>query len=723
MQVSKYCLFIYFLFIALNSFSQDSLTISQVPAMRQLHHAYIARSLQQIDSLKSGSNEPFDAVIDQSAIQINRIKYCVESMEEISQNDKYRWLRGINELLTGFLSVYRSNPSFKAQYANLVNVYEMAFHLALKGESIEPLVKTVLPDIGVMLINNFALNDNSGITASEDWIVFKKYQAVPEKILSSLSGNPNNRYADSLIYIAGIRNPEELYRYAAVPDKLGKLIQQHPHPFIHLVAQLAATPLGRMYFPFLDNLYTGEITVDSIAPYISIDSSAGYYQLLVRTKLRYAERIRQGDTVFAMEALNVKLKSKAMETFVNVINALHDQPNLSLRFKCLENLSPVELYYLAVFGADELYTSSFVKGIYPRIFSRMRIPRSDSLLKLVNYDHYKKFIKISAAYNLLDDFLSRMSYVDAEKIIINFVDDLEKPNSLEDAVDVAETYASIANPAIRQLILLHIQHELNRCKLIGSEKGTHIYSILNLIFQSISKGGKTDLYEQLGIFSVEELPLKSLRDSQSGKIAIQQFFYGDKDGLMGYQAFLQKFKNPAWRIIQKKYWVEVNSVKGVPITIYANLPLNELEELDEKAQDSLIEYFGIHQISPSIVIHRGHSYYVNHTIKRLSSDAKLVILGSCGGYQKLNEIFEICPGAHIISSKQIGTGAINQQLVYTITETLRNAQSLNWRQIWAALSIQFKHLNKDQFDDYIPPYKNLGAIFILAYQKKTEQNY
>ena len=52
-------------------------------------------------------------------------------------------------------------------------------------------------------------------------------------------------------------------------------------------------------------------------------------------------------------------------------------------------------------------------------------------------------------------------------------------------------------------------------------------------------------------------------------------------------------------------------------------------------------------------IKRGHSYYLQETINRLPSTAKIVLLGSCGGYQKLNDILNICPTAQIISSKQV----------------------------------------------------------------------
>ena len=31
-----------------------------------------------------------------------------------------------------------------------------------------------------------------------------------------------------------------------------------------------------------------------------------------------------------------------------------------------------------------------------------------------------------------------------------------------------------------------------------------------------------------------------------------------------------------------------------------------------------------------------------------------------------------------------------------------------------------KREDKEKFDDYVPPYKNLGAIFIMAYNKAVE---
>jgi hypothetical protein len=51
-------------------------------------------------------------------------------------------------------------------------------------------------------------------------------------------------------------------------------------------------------------------------------------------------------------------------------------------------------------------------------------------------------------------------------------------------------------------------------------------------------------------------------------------------------------------------------------------------------------------------------------------------------------------------------------------------KKLVWKDMWASLSKVFsKDSNRElreSWEDYIPPYKNLGAIFIKAYNKKMD---
>ncbi len=708
------------LLISMVASAQEEPLVPPVPAMRQLHHEYIIRSLEKIDSLHLSEDKIASKKMLETRWLVTGMRAAIEKNEKLSDNVRYKWLRGVNEVLTGFITAWQAKNIPAEMYPDLIESFDASMRLEWNEISIEPIIKAGLIETGNILVENFALKDNIGLAAAKDVLVLKQCQKSPLRILPILSRYPRNRYADSLITAAGLRDPEELYSYAAASNAFGKKIQSVNHPFVKLVSRLALTRTGRMYFPFLDNIYKGVTPMDSITPFVISDTSLGYYKLLVKTRIQYAERMQHGDTPMAVKTLTAKLKSKAIEGFINEINALHNNADSKVRFKKLEGLSPVELYYLAVLGEQEIYTSSFVSGVYPRIFSRMAIPRSDSLLLLVKHDYYKKFIKIAAAYNVLDDFLGRMDQKDAEQLIIGFVDKLDRTNSLEDAVDVADSYASIYNPELRKLILFHIQHELQRCKDQNAGRGEIIYSLLKTIFLSLDSTSNIDIAATLGIMPVYELPLKSLMDRSSGRIVMQQFFYGDKDGGVVFNAFLNKFRNANWKIVKKSQWVEVISVKGSPVTIYSNLPLDEKLELDEQSQDSLIDYLDQQNIHPAIVIHRGHSYYVNHTIKKLPHTAKLILLGSCGGYQKLNEVLDICEGAHIISSKQVGTGIINQGLIDVISEKLRTGNDLNWPAIWSSMAGRFNGSAKEKFEDYIPPYRNLGAIFITAYTTKMQ---
>jgi hypothetical protein len=119
-----------------------------------------------------------------------------------------------------------------------------------------------------------------------------------------------------------------------------------------------------------------------------------------------------------------------------------------------------------------------------------------------------------------------------------------------------------------------------------------------------------------------------------------------------------------------------------------------------------------------VVIHRGHSYNAPYTIDQILPSAKIVFLGSCGGYHLIHDVLTHADDAHIIASKQIGKTAVNQPFFNLLMEKIRNGNNIDWIPFWEELEkILAKQNRVEGFDDYIPPYKNLGAIFIKAYKK------
>jgi len=107
----------------------------------------------------------------------------------------------------------------------------------------------------------------------------------------------------------------------------------------------------------------------------------------------------------------------------------------------------------------------------------------------------------------------------------------------------------------------------------------------------------------------------------------------------------------------------------------------------------------------------------------MPDNAKIVFLGSCGGYKNLSTIIKRSPDAHIISTKEIGSGLINKPILNYLNQFLESGKTLVWKTMWSDLDKQFGKSDRntrDTWDDYIPPYKNLGAIFLKAYNKKMD---
>jgi hypothetical protein len=428
-----------------------------------------------------------------------------------------------------------------------------------------------------------------------------------------------------------------------------------------------------------------------------------------------------------MQALTEMMSRKASEYFIREINALHTVNNDNVRFRRLDGLTAQELYYLAVLGEDEIYTSSFVRGVYPRIFQRMANPRGDSLIMSVNGDYFRKFIKMAAGYNTLNHFLSTMDKQNAETMMKAFVIGLEKPrktNDLEDAVDVADSYSSIMdkNRDLANFILNEVKVSYTKNVQDNNKRGMVIYNLMRILFESADTSKKVDLSSILGIPSIYGKDYNGLVDD-SGRVIQQVFFYGDedKDGQNSYINFMSMFRGkPGWRIDERRpEWTSIISTRGKPVWIFANKPLYGENDPDDKAQDKLIDYLKERNLEPSVVIHRGHSYHLSTTIHKLPASARIIVLGSCGGYNNLNDVLTVCPDAHIISSKQVGTKTVNEPILEAINARLLTGKNIDWISMWRELSTKKFATGdaKEKFDDYIPPYKNLGAIFIKAYRK------
>lgn len=715
-----------FLLLPFSILAQTSYSF-KVPTERMLFHDLVDKQQKRLlgdnDSVTIAENESVNLqVADVLIRQLDLFQEKIEMDTSLTGQEKVKYLKSLETMLRGY-NLHKNRKDFPVSIAPaLFRAFTECMVVDRRGQSIEPIIEKNEYAVGKILIDCFLFpHENAGVRPSRIVVARKYLELHPDEILPELNRNPNLPFTDRFIVIAARRDIRRLYDYAAARNTLGHKIRNHPDTLVRLIGKIASSKSGQLYFPFIDHLMRKQITLEDIDR--AKDNDLSYFQLMVRTRIEYARRALPpfNDTVLGMRALTDRMSAKAKQYFIRDINALHSEPNETIRFARIEGLSPQELYYIVVMGEDELYTSSYL-GVYKRIFQRMAVPRGDSLLLSVNGDYFRKFIKMAAGYNTLNDFLGKMDKANATTTMKAFVIGLENTEGLEEAVDVADSYSSIMdkNVPLAKFITSEVNWNLEKNMANSSQRGVVIYNLLRILFSSADSTSGIDLSAELGIPSIYTQDFASLTDD-SGRVVQQVFFYGDedKDGQLSFENFMGMFKNKAeWKVSGNDDWVSIISVRGQPVHIFANRPLLGADDPDARAQAVLGDYLDSSGLKPSIVIHRGHSYHLPYTLKQLAPTARIVVLGSCGGYNNLNEVLTICPEAQIISSKQVGTKTVNEPILQLINNSLVAGSNIDWVTTWRELGTKLTSaFAREKFDDYIPPYKNLGAIFIKAYRR------
>lgn len=717
----------------------DTLTIpgSYKPAQnRQLWHDRIDQEQKTILSADGSADHVFSPSKDDDVNYLltrslvkktDALQFLYETDKVLDHRLKVNYLSGLENLLKYFRQHWKNKTDQGVNPVNLpaiINTYEACVVLDRENKSIRAVINKLPYDAGMVLVNTGIFSKNPGFQDAKNDLVLKYCILHPEKTFSTLTQSPDVPFADSLIRVMARQYPKQLYDYSQAGNKLGAMIRGiNDDVFIKNVVRMSRSRDGQQYFCFLDNIMKGKLSFEEI------DAAKGdsvlYYKLLVKTRMDYAQRLLDKDTAYEYETLTQRLERKARENFVNIINGLHDERNHDIRFRNIQPLTAEELYYLAVTTDGSIYTSSFVKGVYPLMMKKIN-NKGDSLLLSLHFDRYRKFIKMCAGFNTLDDFLSSFparknpdDESDAEKLMKAFVGRLEAGNGTEDGVDVADSYASIAESMkpLAAEMLKNIQRNYQRNEKAGNKRGMAIYNILNKLFLSADTTQRIDLTKELGIPPVYEVPFQALAND-SGRVIVQLFIYGDRDGMGVFPGLVNMFNNANWKIDgSNKQWVAIHSAKGKPVTLYMNRPLPEETNEDAEAQKALCSFLDKNNIVPTVTINRGHSYNAPYTIEQMSAASKIVFMGSCGGYRMIHDILEKAPDAHIIGTKQIADAPVNNPFLRLIMEKLRLGSNIDWIPFWTELS---KMATDPIFADYVPPHKNLGALFIKAYKKAME---
>jgi hypothetical protein len=464
-------------------------------------------------------------------------------------------------------------------------------------------------------------------------------------------------------------------------------------------------------FTLIDDIAKGKITIDEAN---SIGNQPQKYLMAML-------RIRASRNPMAVYSLDQELEIYSLK-FVRVLNDLHNEKD-EVRFASIENFSPEEIYTLLVYSEEEIFTSTF-NGLFNRLMIKMGPVSGLEFLESLGNNRFRTFIKMSAGFGKLRSYMQTMTPTHQQMLMINFASGLEKYNDLSQAVEVADAFGSISDTLVLKILRGVIRLEYFKMKKADNAKGAAIYGLLSNLF--VEKNVKSEdwftavarQYKLPSFDKIEKHKLFAFDSINRWLI----YFYDDEDGDASFTSFIKSFTDPVWNIIDSGSYVIIRSKAGRPVHIYANKPKHEYD-----GQELLEKIFDDNNYEPNVMVHRGHSYYAYKTIDKIRDNTKVFVLGSCGGYHSISGIIERSPEISIISSKQIGTMFVNNPMLKLMADNIRNDNDIQWQALWADLDKEVKLKAQkenakayERFLDYIPPHKNLGAIFIKTYNSIME---
>jgi hypothetical protein len=689
--------------------------ITPIPINRQLFTGNVEKQVKKAD-MKDGSA---DGVIDLEDTVVSRIVTQallkdvphlithIENFPNTPNQTKIQYHRALENMMKR-LNAKTLTPDNANYIRKSVTNFEELW-LAREQNRVMDYVKQ---NDNIYTLDNSELLD--GFPEAKAYVFESVGKAKPEVMIKRLPEFARESYADPVIAAAAKIVPGTILTYATSTSYLSAAVRRNKDPLVQTIVRIGTesrTPLKAL--PFLTDIHNKKRTIREVDA-ITANPKA-YYKALVELKI-------SGSNI-SEKSVDQELNLRGLE-LVREVNRLHDSP-APVRFKSLMDFGAEDLYFMMIGSQDEIYTSSFT-WMFDRMLEKMKPMTGDQLLEKVHKSHFRTFIRMAAGYNTLSPFLATMEEDKKSALMKDFVANLERgvDDDLEDAVDVADAFGSITDPKLISFLKDEIKSNYERTYKSNnkeSEKGVIVYGLLSTIFNSADNSAA--LSGELSVIPpITYVPYESLKNAK-GEVVVQAFFYGDEDGKSSFASFKSNFPATKWKSTSNKDWTTFTSNGEHPITVYANLPLEEPK--DEEAQRALQKYLSEKEIAPTMVIHRGHSYHLGGSLENLSPEVKIVMLGSCGGYHNLAQVLDKSPDANIISSKQVGSKSINEPIIRSMFDQILEGKDVNWIDTWAGLDTYFSKRGaqeQDLFSDYVPPNKNLGAIFIKAYRKMSMKN-
>jgi len=415
--------------------------------------------------------------------------------------------------------------------------------------------------------------------------------------------------------------------------------------------------------------------------------------------------------------------SDSVVKIADTINSMHGQPG-AVRFAPLKGATADDLYWFLALDNSGLYTST-VHGIDERFQNAMKAEKIGGfdVIKHANFRGTRIVINLLSSYGLLNSFLNTMSPNDQNTVLTWFikgVDSQGQETPMEKAVTIGDTIQNVTDPRVAGTLQDLLKVQYYHAVQTGDQEGVIINGILasSVGQQNVVRSSDRSWFAKASeLYPLPDNSKLSANLLFHNNVDIQRYvFFPDPDGNASYYNFLNSHKNPYWKIDVHRTYVQVSTKVGMKIEIFANIPSQPSGEGD---LDALLANTYV-----PVWVMRAHNFWFPEFIKHVPSNAVLVYLGPCGGYNYIKAVMDKARGAQIVATDETGSMFVNDPLLGIIDEEMREGRlPLDWNVIWEKAS---KLLGgNENFGGYRSPAKNTAERFYQEYQEleKDKQNH
>ena len=400
----------------------------------------------------------------------------------------------------------------------------------------------------------------------------------------------------------------------------------------------------------------------------------------------------------------------------------------------LASFRATDLYLLLAYGRAEatpaVFEAVFDRLLLPKL--RAENPKGKSLLDLLHRSgdlELRDFAAGAIGAHRFDAFLQ----VTGTGVLGQLAGGVpEAADPLKEAIRLAQILDATASRELLQQMAAIVVSEYRRCLAAGNRSGRVLYGLLaaRLLDSPAADAAIREIGTPYHPFlkSSAELPLSDIFDA-SGQSVQRYFFYDDDDGVNSYNSFRRSYVNdPAWQIEDRGDYLHITGRHGNErrIEIFSNIPIDArlpanraLQNEAHRRQATIAEVLAQRGVVPKVLVHRGHSFWVQRTLTYVASSDRLVILGSCGGTDEIHKVLEISHDAQVIATRGVGATEVNDPMLKALNDRLlHGGPVLEWTSFWNSQKATLGHTGL--FRDYLAPDQDPGSVFLGGYYRAMD---